>query len=131
MCRAASSGCGDTLQASSMCHERARGCRSRGSRSREGPERAVRAGGRAGIGASRTLEGRVRGVRARSPCPTVSGCATIRPGVNVLPRGTVNTSIHTIAHKEVRFCNVWSESSELSYVVMRAREPPPDGHTLP
>ena len=49
------------------CHGRARGCRSRGSGSREGPERAVRAGGRAGIGASCTLEGRVRGVRARSP----------------------------------------------------------------
>eukprot|EP00966_Prymnesium_polylepis_P059999 1391722-Prymnesium_polylepis.1 len=32
-----------------------------------GPERAVRAGGRAGIGASCTLEGWVRGVLTRSP----------------------------------------------------------------
>ena len=51
--------------------------------------------------------------------------------MNVLPRGAVNTSIHTIAQEEVRFCNERSESLELSYAVMRAREPPPDGHTLP
>ena len=49
------------------CLERSRGCRPRGSRSREGPEHAVRAGGRAEVGASCTWEGRVRGVRARSP----------------------------------------------------------------
>ena len=40
-----------------------------------------------------------------------SGGATIITGVNVLPRGAVNTSIHTIAHEELRFCNVRSESS--------------------
>jgi hypothetical protein len=38
------------------CHGRARRCRSRGSGSREGPERAGRVGGRAAIGASCTVE---------------------------------------------------------------------------